>query len=174
MDTNQGRIDTDQLASLHGDAWRWTLHLVQQDRSFAEDVLQTAYLSILDGKAKWHGKSSLKTWVFGVIRITARAMHRKRALRSFRFPSASAERLATLSPAISGHTPMTRSMQAALRNLPPKQAELAELVFGQDFTIEEAANIMRISLGTARTHYARAKTRLRQALSHLHEDVRDD
>ncbi|MBI4519341.1 MAG: RNA polymerase, partial [Gemmatimonadetes bacterium] len=37
--------------------------------------------------------------------------------------------------------------------------------FYQGLTIEEAAEVMRITIGTARTHYERGKQRLRQLLS---------
>jgi RNA polymerase sigma-70 factor (ECF subfamily) len=39
------------------------------------------------------------------------------------------------------------------------------LVFYQDMTIEEASHILNISLGTARTHFARGKQQLRQLLA---------
>jgi DNA-directed RNA polymerase specialized sigma24 family protein len=39
------------------------------------------------------------------------------------------------------------------------------LVFYQDLTIEETAKVLHISLGTARTHFERGKTRLRSLLA---------
>ncbi len=167
MTSSPDHVDTDELARLHTAAWPWALRLTKGDRLLAEDVLQTAYLTILDGKAIWSRKSSFKTWVFGVIRMTAKSMRRKQALRQIRFPGTTPDRLENLSPAVSAHTPMTRSMLTAISNLPARQGELIELVFGQDCTLEEAAIIMNISLGSARTHYARAKTALRKALVHL-------
>jgi RNA polymerase sigma-70 factor (ECF subfamily) len=44
------------------------------------------------------------------------------------------------------------------------------LVFYQDLSIAEAADVMDVGLGTARTHYERGKARLRQLLENKVDD----
>jgi RNA polymerase sigma-70 factor, ECF subfamily len=44
-------------------------------------VLQTVYLKVLMGKARYNGKSSFKTWLFAVIRRTAADERRRQLLR---------------------------------------------------------------------------------------------
>jgi DNA-directed RNA polymerase specialized sigma24 family protein len=44
-------------------------------------------------------------------------------------------------------------------------------VFYHGLTIEEAARVMNVSLGSARTHYDRGKRSLAVEIAHLKEDV---
>ena len=50
-----------QLETLHPDCFGWALALCHYNRTDAEDVLHTAYLRVLDGKAKFEGRSSFRT-----------------------------------------------------------------------------------------------------------------
>jgi RNA polymerase sigma-70 factor (ECF subfamily) len=51
-----------------------------------------------------------------------------------------------------------------MARLPERQRQVLHLVFYQDLTIAQAADVMGVSLGTARTHYERGKKRLRELL----------
>jgi RNA polymerase sigma factor (sigma-70 family) len=63
-----------------------------------------------------------------------------------------------------------RALHAALAQLPGRQREILHLVFYQDMSIAEAAEVTEIGVGSARTHYERGKARLRAIL----EDRRND
>jgi RNA polymerase sigma-70 factor (ECF subfamily) len=159
-----GDLET-ELARHHRAAYGWALACCRWDRSAAEDVLQTAYLRIVDGRARFGGRSAFRTWLFGVIRRTASEERRRRALGRFLPLSRWNGRDPRADPA--GEVVRAEAsarLLEALRRLPARQRELLHLVFYQGLSIAEAASVLGVSLGTARTHYQRGKARLRQWL----------
>jgi len=53
----------------------------------------------------------------------------------------------------------------ALKRLARRQREVLELVFFQGMTIEESAEVMGVTVGSARVHYDRGKRRILEELS---------
>src|SRR6266446_6952329 len=80
-----------ELERLHSTSFGWALSCCRRDASEAEEVLQTVYLKILEGKARFRGESSLKTWLFAVIRKTAATEYRRNLLRKLRLAAGTAE-----------------------------------------------------------------------------------
>ena len=150
-----------ELERLHAASFGWALGCCGRNRDEAEDVLQTVYVKVLDGKARFDGHSSLKTWLFAVIRHTALAHRRKRWIRSVALL-----RLPPPEPVVQHHhSEETARLIIALQKLARRQREVLELVFYHDMTIEEAGAALHISVGSARVHYTRGKKRL-EALLH--------
>src|SRR5258706_13909290 len=69
------------LERAHADCFGWAMACCRRDCDDAEEVLQTVYLTVLDGRARYNGRSSFRTWLFGVIRLTAASERRKAWLR---------------------------------------------------------------------------------------------
>ena len=145
-----------QIEGLHAAGFAWSMACCGRNRERAEDVLQTSYLKILDGRARFHGRSSFKTFLFGVIRRTAAEERRRTAISRLIFGSAaSAEPVAP-----DEGSPDRLAFRTALSSLARRQREVLELVFSMGMTLQEAADTLSISVGSARVHYDRGKKRL--------------
>src|SRR5260370_8383358 len=122
---------------------------------------------MLDGRARLEGRASFRTWVFAVVRRTAAAEWRRAALR-WLVPLRALDGTAATGgdPGVAlVRSETSRELLVALALLPRRQREVLHLVFYQDLTIAEAAEVLGVSLGTARTHYDRGKT---TPPTHLH------
>ena len=136
--------------------------------------MQQTYVEVISGRARFAGESSLKTFLFGVAQNLTRAHFRKAAGRA-RLAERNAvmarpELTNAIEPAIERDPRQFDQLWQAVRELSDRQRDVIELVFCNDLTIEDAARIMQVSLGTARQHYSRAKDALAKKL----EDFRDE
>ncbi len=155
---------TADLKQHHDAAWAWAMSCCHRDRDAAHDVLHDAYVKILQGRALFLGRSSFKTWLFGVIRVSALAARRKRMALGLLFePITNQPYLAVDAPG-SSTLATSQRLQHALSALPMRQRQVAILVFEHDFTIEDASTAMGVSAGACRQHFARAKAKLRAAM----------
>lgn len=170
METDELRA---QLEQLHASSFGWALACCRRDRSDAEEVLQIAYLKVLEGKARFNGSASFKTWLFAVIRKTALDQRRKHFLRSVIILRAEEHRTAGSRVERPDESAYRSEMQAVFRNalaqLPNRQREALQLVFYHDLSLQEAAAVMGVSIGSTRTHYDRGKKRLRELLEESEE-----
>jgi RNA polymerase sigma factor (sigma-70 family) len=163
-----------QLERVHADCFGWAMSCCGRDRDDAEEVLQTVYLAVLDGRARYDARSSFRTWIFGVIRRTAASERRRAWLRGLLVEREGGRGKGEVgvvaldpfvAPDIETENESRRDgLRHALGHLAARQREVLQLVFYHDLTVEEAAAVMRVSVGSARTHYARGKAKLAQML----------
>jgi RNA polymerase sigma-70 factor, ECF subfamily len=154
-----------QLERYHSASYGWALSCCSRDRGEAESVLQTVYLKVLEGKARYDERASFKTWLFSVIRKTAADSRRWNLLRRLRLVSyrEAADKKSREDPDKAIYrSEIQLLLQRALATLPKRQQEVLQLVFYHEMSLQEAAEVMGISVGSARVHYERGKNRLRQ------------
>ena len=156
----------ERLKTLHAESFSWALTCCGGNVADAEDVLQTVYLHILQGKARFGGHAEFKTWLFSVIRNrAAKEMRRQMVRRIFLLRP---ERTRTfpqsvpLPDASLEGTEQEDAFEQAIDALPSRQREVLHLVFYDDLTLDAAAQVMGISPGAARRHYERGKKKLRR------------
>jgi RNA polymerase sigma-70 factor (ECF subfamily) len=162
------------LERLHSESFGWALSLCAGDPGRAEEVLQNAYVRIISGRAVYGQRSAFRTWLFGVIRMVAleeQRRARREEQRTVWLDEAGAPELVDEQAGVAPDDVETvRDLGAALGQLPERQRQVLHLVFYQDLSIAEAAAVMEISVGSARTHYERGKARLRTLLGERSHD----
>jgi len=144
------------LESHHREAYIWARQCCCFDSELAKDVLQLTYLKILEGKAKLNDAAKAKTWLFSIIRYTAVDELRKGGKM---LPLAEDHELIDL-PEEVDYT----DYDAIIKLLPVMQQQVILMVFYHQMTIEQSAEVLQIQLGTARTHYARGKKKLKELI----------
>jgi RNA polymerase sigma factor (sigma-70 family) len=158
------------MERLHPESYGWAMACCLHDAEEAADTLQTAYLKVLQSKAHFEGKGEFKPWLFRVIRRTASERRRqqwRQRLVLLRFAESS------FFQGLPGNEPVIPSEEAELHEraeqfrsllnrLPARQREVLHLVYYQQLSVSQAAEVMGISTGSASQHFDRAKKRLAQ------------
>ena len=161
------QVSLKALEALHSQLFGWALSRCGYDDAVAEDLMQQAYVEVLSGRARFDNKSTLKTFVFGIVQNLARSQFRRmavrlRLIRTYTNPDDDYQ-CATDN---ADHSEQ-QLIWKAVESLPQRQRDITELVFCRDMTIEDASQVMGITVGTGRVHYDRAKKTLANALAEL-------
>ena len=136
---------------------------LQCDLDTAEDVAQDAFAIAYEKLSGFRGDSAVDSWFFTI--LTRRIHHFRRwrgvrdKWRSFIGAAEPQESAPT-----EGDPPLKRKLAQALNELTPPQRDVFLLVHGEQFTVKEAAQILEIQEGTAKSHLHRSLTNLRKLL----------
>lgn len=103
-----------------------------------------------------------RMWLYGVARKVLAGHHRSSRRRHALTERLSAELLTLPTPVANGEASTVRDLLSALPNI---DQELIRLVYWDGFTIEEAATILSVRPGTARSRLSRARARLRNLMN---------
>jgi len=164
----EARAAAEVASRHHATLFRFSLALARFDREEAEEIVQQTYLEVVEGRADLLGASDPKAFLLGVARRVAASRRRRRSIWG-RILRLEIGRTASV-PA--GPDPEAEAagserdarVRAALSRLEGRQLQMATLVFVEGLTVEEAGRALGVSVGSARTHYHRAKQRLARLL----------
>lgn len=156
----------DLLKKHHKECFRWATYCCSGNQTVSHDIMQNVYLKVLEGKATYreNSEASFRTWIFSVIKFTC--LDYFRSENRYQLNEELAEKEYE-SPEVE-REPENRErgklLKEMLKQLSPKQNEVLRLVFYHNLTIEEASEIMGVSVGTSRTHYERGKAKLKKLI----------
>jgi RNA polymerase sigma-70 factor, ECF subfamily len=163
------------------------------DRAVAEEVVQDAWVAAIEGIGRFEGRSTVKTWLYHILRNIARARGKRddrlrplSALQSRHAQAAGVDPVTQIvdsRAAASGHgraalwagynqdpeqhllsSELSERIEVALARLPQRQREVIVLRDVEGWTASEACNILRISDTNQRVLLHRARERVRHEL----------
>jgi RNA polymerase sigma-70 factor (ECF subfamily) len=172
----------------HGPMLRLAMAYVR-DTGVAEEVVQESWLTCLRSLDRFEGRSSLKTWILGIVMNVARARRRKES-RILPFASLwrrddSDRERPTVDPSRFGKDGMWQTLpqawdnvpeakvlgdetlgrvRSAIEGLPPKQREVIVLRDVAGLDADEVSGMLGISAANERVRLHRARAAVRKML----------
>ena len=147
---------------------RFFANKVQSD---VDDLVQRTFIACVEGKERFRGQSSFRTYLFGVAHNVLRSHLRKRKREGERFD------FGITSVFDMGLSPTTLIAQRkeqllilqALRRVPLDHQIVLELYYWEAMTAKDLGEVLDIPEGTVRGRIRRAKQLLEEALAELAE-----
>jgi RNA polymerase sigma-70 factor (ECF subfamily) len=165
----QPTSDFGQVYDLHVDfVWRTLRRFGVPDASL-DDAVQDVFIVVYSKLGEFEGRSSLRTWIFGIARRVARD-HRPAG----RVQAVPGERLEAMpevawsaQEATAEQVNAARLLERLLGHLHPEKREAFILVEVEQMTIVEAAEALGVNPNTAYSRLRAARSELEQALGRL-------
>ncbi|MDF2541099.1 MAG: hypothetical protein K0S47_817 [Herbinix sp.] len=158
--------DIETLIRQYGNDVLRTAYLYVKDSHTAEDIFQDVFIKVNQKLSTFEGNSSIKTWI---IRITINTCkdYMKSAWNRKVVPMMEYQEDAIVSD--SDYEDVEKRdtnelIKQTVLSLPAKYKDVVLCVYYQEMTITEAAKVLNIAEGTAKSRLSRARQRMKEAL----------
>ncbi len=139
------------------------------DDAMAEDLAQATLLACVDGRDRFRGAASFRSYLFSIARNQLNMYFRSRAVRD------GVVELGTASVADLGASPATlaqakaeqKLLLEALRRIPIDFQIAVELYYWEGLSTKELAEVLEVPEGTVRSRLARARDHLAEQFEAL-------
>ncbi len=135
-----------------------------RDRALADDLVQDALVRALGALHQYQPGTSLKAWVFTILRNAYYEQGRRRRREVALDDAPEDHRAPTQAAPDHGSRADLRDLQQLIWQLSPLLREALTLVGAQELSYEEAAVICRVPVGTMKARVSRARTALSRAM----------
>jgi RNA polymerase sigma-70 factor (ECF subfamily) len=133
--------------------------------ALSEDIVSEVFLDVWRGAGGFKGKSNVSTWLLAIARHKAISALRRETDANLDHDVALAIMDGADDPETRAHqTSCGAVIQKCLMQLPPALRELVDLVYYQEKTVAEVAQIVGVPPGTVKTRMLRARGRMEELL----------
>jgi RNA polymerase sigma-70 factor (ECF subfamily) len=133
-----------------------------------EDLVQRTFLACVEGKERFEGRSSFRTYLFAVAHNVLRDhFRRKQRGAAVDFTAQSVWDLAPAPSTVMARDRAQRVLLDALRRIPIESQVALELHYWEGLTAAELADVIGVPVGTAKTRIRRARQLLTGAIEAL-------
>lgn len=151
------------LIDRHQRAVRGFLRRLLPDAADADDIAQETFLAAWEGAHAYRGSSSVRSWLCAIAWRKARSAQRA----WFRRRTREAADASGEDDGLQASAEDRLAVKQALQALPLDQRAAVALCLAEGFSHAEAAEILGAPLGTVKSHVARGRARLLEALSEI-------
>lgn len=158
--------EIENLVRQYGNDVLRTAYMYVRDRDTAEDIFQDVFIKVNQKLSSFEGNSSIKTWI---IRITINTCkdYIKSAWNKRVVPMMDYQEDMIISETDYDDVEKkdTRELiRKTVLSLPAKYKDIVLCVYFQDMSVTEAAHVLNIAEGTAKSRLSRARQRLKTIL----------
>jgi RNA polymerase sigma-70 factor (ECF subfamily) len=155
----------DELYARHGSGVLSYLTSYLNDRQLAEEILQDVMLAVWNNASSFRGDSKVRTWILVIARNRAINSRRKQSphfvalednINNYSSDTSPLEKIVRLS--------QHEALRKAIGTLPEVHREILVLVFFNQLSGPEVADVLKISIGTVKSRLHRAKDALRRSM----------
>ena len=148
--------------------------LLARESELGNDALQEALFEIARSLPRFRNDSSLRTWMFVIVRRCVQKASRKRWLREARYLLGKerdvAEKSELQETSLGPDTLLLgreaqKNLWRLVEKLPEKQRLSVLLYYGEELSVSEIAKALSCSESSVKTHLARAREKLRESVS---------
>ena len=163
---NTPAYDIESLIRQYGNDVLRTAYMYVKDMHTAEDIFQEVFIKVNQKLSTFEGNSSIKTWI---IRITINTCkdYLKSAWNRRVVPMMEYQEDAIISESdyVDVENQDTKELiKKTVLSLPAKYKDVILCVYFEDMTITEAAVVLHIAEGTAKSRLSRARQKLKSVL----------
>lgn len=136
----------------------------------AEDLTQQTFMGLVQGRDRFRGEASFRTYIFMIARKRLYSFLRKaqRGTDSLNAEQQSVADLGLMSPSrVVANRQEQKLLLRALRTLPIEMQVALELFYWEELTVTEIGDVLETPVGTVKSRLQRARARLDTAIAQL-------